>query len=135
MAGQPAPEIVQGHKKFGLPAARWTFDAFAPTGALCSTAGDQLKWIQSLLSNPDRATLQHHAQAGGGQIGLAWMIRPGGESCWHNGGTYGFSSYLGLHRKMMYGVVVLANRHNSSLVTQLGSNLERLLRGLPALPL
>jgi hypothetical protein len=32
-------------------------------------------------------------------------------------------------------VVVLANRYNSLLVTKLGSNLERLLRGLPALPL
>jgi CubicO group peptidase (beta-lactamase class C family) len=135
MSGQLAPEIVQGHRKFGRPAARWTFDAFAPAGALCSTAGDQLKWIQSLLSNPDRAALQPHAKAGDGQIGLAWMIRPGGESCWHNGGTYGFSSYVGLHRKMKYGVVVLANRYNSLLVTKLGSNLERLLRGLPALPL
>jgi serine-type D-Ala-D-Ala carboxypeptidase/endopeptidase len=135
MAGQVNPKVLSGHTQTGRPAQHWTFDACAPAGALCSTVKDQLKWLLSLLADPDRATLQPHASAGTGQVGLGWMIRPDGESCWHNGATGGFSSYVALHRKQHYGVVVLANRHAPSLVLRLGTNLERSLKGLPMLPL
>lgn len=133
LSGKRPPEIVAGHSQTGQAASRWTFDVCAPAGALCSNIRDQLKWIEFLLTDPDRQSLRPHASAGNGEIGLGWMIRPGGESCWHNGGTGGFSSYLAVHRRLRCGVAILANRHASSLVTALGTNIERLLCGQPPL--
>jgi len=131
MTGRSLPRLVSGQTQAGLPAAYWTFDAFAPVGALCSTAGNQLKWLSWLLEDTDRLSMRARAEAGGGQVGLGWMIRPGGESCWHNGGTGGFSSYMAVHRGLKYGLVVLTNRHAPELVMTLGSSFERYLMGKP----
>ena len=57
---EPLPEVVQGHSQSGREAARWRQEALAPAGGLCSTAKDQLSWIQCLL---DRAESQAEFQA------------------------------------------------------------------------
>jgi D-alanyl-D-alanine-carboxypeptidase/D-alanyl-D-alanine-endopeptidase len=135
MSGRTLPAILQGHFPNGRRSVHWTFDVFAPAGAICSTVEDQMKWIDWLLSDAERIALKVYAPAGPISVGLGWMIRPGGESCWHNGATGGFSSYMGVHRGRRTGVVLLANRCSPELVTTLGSNLERLERGLPVIPL
>lgn len=135
LTGRPIPNLLQGYTQAGRPAQHWTFDACAPAGGLCSTAGDQLQWLAALLQKPDMGTLQPYAQAGAGKVGLGWMIRPDGYSCWHNGGTCGFSSYVATHRQLRYAVVVLANRYAPSLVLALGSSFELYLQGKPAPPL
>jgi serine-type D-Ala-D-Ala carboxypeptidase/endopeptidase len=135
MAGRPLPKLLSGHTQAGLPARRWTFDACAPCGALCSTALDQLKWLAWLLNDPDRESLQPQASVPGGEVGLGWMIRPGRAACWHNGATAGFSSWVSLNREQRTGVVVLSNRQSIQLVNTLGTKFERYLNGLPVLPL
>ena len=128
-------EVVQGHTQTGLRAGAWTFDACAPCGALCSTAEDQVKWMRWLLEDGGRESLQAKAEAPGGEIGLAWMIRPGGKVCWHNGATYGFSSCMSLDLERRAGVVVLSNRMSVRLVNALGARFEGALRGEAVKPL
>jgi D-alanyl-D-alanine-carboxypeptidase/D-alanyl-D-alanine-endopeptidase len=135
MAGRTERGLLKGHAQTGLPARAWTFDVCAPCGAICSTVGDQVKWMRWLLENPERESLQAKAEATGGEIGLGWMIRPGGASCWHNGATYGFSSWISLDKEKRFGVVVLSNRMSVRLVNALGTRFEGALRGVPVKPL
>jgi len=128
-------EVMQGHTQTGLRARAWTFDACAPCGALCSTIGDQMRWMQWLLADVGRESLQAKAEAKGGAVGLGWMIRPGGKTCWHNGATYGFSSWMSLDLERRSGVVVLSNRMSVGLVNALGALLEGALRGEAVKPL
>lgn len=46
--------------------------------------------------------------------GLGWMLED--DIIWHNGGTPGFSSFLGFNKERSLGVVVLSN-YRSSLFT------------------
>lgn len=134
MAGRK-PDVLQGHTQTGLRARAWTFGACAPCGALCSAAGDQVRWMQWLLQDVDRESFKPKAAAANGQIGLGWMIRPGGTACWHNGATYGFSSWMSLDLEQRSGVVVLSNRMSPPLVSALGVRFEAALRGGAVTPL
>jgi len=133
--GQPQANLLRGHMQAGLPTSHWTFAACAPCGGLCSTVGDQLRYLAWLFEDADRLSLQPQAPATGGEVGLGWMLRSGGETCWHNGATFGFSSYLSLDRKRRTGIVILSQTSAQQLVTTLGVKLERLLAGQPVQPL
>ena len=45
------------------------------------------------------------------EMGLGWVRthRNGGTAVWHNGGTGGFSTFLGFDPKSRRGVVILTN--------------------------
>jgi CubicO group peptidase (beta-lactamase class C family) len=135
MEGAPQAKLLRGHTQAGFPTKTWTFDACAPCGALCSTTEDQLKWLAWLLTDSDRESLQPQASIPGGEVGLGWMIRPGGVSCWHNGATAGSSSWVSLNREQRTGVVILSNRQAVGLVNTLGTKFEQHLSGQPAQPL
>ena len=128
--GQKQPALVGGHKQSGIPAPHWHFGVCAPCGGLCSTVGDQLTWMQWLLGDTERLSFQPRAEAvGGGRIGLGWIIPAEGSSCWHNGATFGFSSWMSLDRKRKDGVVILSNRSTPELMNTLGRRLQGCLAG------
>ncbi len=123
--------FAQGHNRAGAPASPWHFDALAGAGALRSTAADLLAYLRAhrtaLRAAPDTATplqramqraLSPRAAAGDGdaQIGLGWheTERNGHRVAWHNGGTGGFRTFIGLNRTSGHGVVVLVNTAVSS---------------------
>jgi CubicO group peptidase (beta-lactamase class C family) len=133
--GQAQPKLLKGYTQTGFPTKPWTFEACAPCGALCSTAGDQLKYLTWLLGDLDRMSLQPRAPASGGEVGLGWMVREGGNSCWHNGATFGFSSYISLDRKLRTGIVVLSQLHSPMLLSTLVRKFERCLAGESVEPL
>jgi D-alanyl-D-alanine-carboxypeptidase/D-alanyl-D-alanine-endopeptidase len=133
--GQAQPGLLKGYTQIGIPTSHWTFDAFAPCGALCSTVGDQLKYLAWLLKDVGRISLRTSGPAPGGSVGLGWMIRNGGDDCWHNGGTFGFSSYISLNRSRRSGIVVLSQVCSPRLVTTLGRMFERSLSGETIEPL
>jgi hypothetical protein len=58
---------------------------------------------------------RHGANSDNTEIGLAWHItkKDGVEMTWHNGGTGGYRTFIGLDKKRKCGVVVLANSANS----------------------
>jgi CubicO group peptidase (beta-lactamase class C family) len=134
MAGR-RPGVLQGHSQTGLRMRAWTFGACAPCGALCSTAEDQVRWMRWLLEDVERESWKAKATATGGEIGLGWMVRPGGKVCWHNGATFGFSSWMSLDLERVGGVVVLSNRMSPRLVNAVGARFEGALRGKAIRPL
>jgi serine-type D-Ala-D-Ala carboxypeptidase/endopeptidase len=105
-----------------------TWPAFNGAGALFSTVGDMqrfLAWNMGEIKGdlPDSLLAELHktrfplprARAG---VGLAWQIAPlGGSSSvvWKNGGTLGYSSYIGFVPGARVGIVLLANSNHCPL--------------------
>jgi serine-type D-Ala-D-Ala carboxypeptidase/endopeptidase len=111
--------FVGGYSPKGEATANWDFDAFAPAGGLRSTANDLLKFIRAALNPGDDAlgralklSLQVHSEVSLERVGLGWHQLGTIENLtvwWHNGGTGGYVSYLGIDPEHQTGVVVLAN--------------------------
>ncbi len=111
--------FVGGYSPKGESTVNWDFDAFAPAGGLRSTANDLLKFIRIALAPGDdplgralKRSLQVQSEVSGQKLGLGWhqlTTLEGLTLWWHNGGTGGYVSYLGLDPANQTGVIVLAN--------------------------
>lgn len=111
--------FVGGYSPKGEATPNWDFDAFAPAGGLRSTANDMLKFIRTALRPGDdplgralRLSLQVHSDVSLQKVGLGWHQLGTIEELtlwWHNGGTGGYVSYLGIDPAHQTGVIVLAN--------------------------
>jgi serine-type D-Ala-D-Ala carboxypeptidase/endopeptidase len=119
--------LAPGTKRGGKPAGPWVITGLAGAGALRSTVTDLLTFVRAQMGTlPDvpqelaaaiRST--HRERASGGRLspalrlGLGWMLLPIGrqklETLWHNGGTGGYRSYVGLAPSIPAGVVVLSS--------------------------
>ncbi len=110
-----------------VPAPNWTFqDCFAGAGALRSTANDMLAFVAANLGiaqTPLNDTLQlthkpRSRESDESSVGLAWQILTLSKDeppiIWHNGGTGGYSSFIGFCKEPKVGVVVLANTYSES---------------------
>lgn len=98
------PAAVQGRDRAGLPQEPWTSDGFAPAVALRADADDMATLATGLLdgSAPGSAALDPQTDfSEGQQIGAAWITQEidGRTITWHNGGTGGFRTWLGLDRE------------------------------------
>ncbi len=102
------------------PVANWAFDALAGCGALRSTASDLARFVSAasgLTKTPIAPALEKSVEkqqsADSERVGVAlgWHIlhRERGDIVWHNGGTAGYRSFCGFHRRTRRGVVVLTN--------------------------
>lgn len=110
--------LAAGHAD-GKPAANWDLGAFAPAGALRSTADDMLRFIAAAMDSAGplaadfRATEQSRRVITPGrlEIGLGWhILRIDGRTVvWHNGGTGGYHAFAGFEPATGRGVVLLAN--------------------------
>ena len=111
--------LALGHDQAGKVVPNWDLPALAGAGALRSTTDDMLKFAAANL-NPDRGTVQRamasaqkaRAPTGGDSIGLGWItsrVRGGSPIVWHNGGTGGYRSFLGLQPSTHRAVVILTN--------------------------
>src|SRR5436190_1587750 len=115
--------LVTGHNPALKPVANWDFPTLAGAGALRSTVNDMLKFVAAnlgLTKSPLLVAMQkaQQSQRETGQpdlsIGLNWHIlkKFDSEMIWHNGGTGGYHSFIGLDKKNRRGVVVLSNSAN-----------------------
>jgi D-alanyl-D-alanine-carboxypeptidase/D-alanyl-D-alanine-endopeptidase len=112
--------LALGHDDRGNVVPNWDIAALAGAGAIRSTTIDMLKFAAANL-HPERGTLQQamafahqsRAPAGGGSasIGLNWIIQPTSSDTivWHNGGTGGYRTFLGLMPARKIAVVVMTN--------------------------
>jgi CubicO group peptidase (beta-lactamase class C family) len=120
--GEGAP-VVPGFRK-GRLTPPWTFGALEGAGALRSTAGDLLVFAAACLDPPpgnlgEALTLARRPHRRGrlpfAAVGLGWMLRTRDRRrrpaavCWHNGGTYGGSSFLAVDSSRGLAVVALGN--------------------------
>ena len=110
--------LALGHDTEGKLAANWDLDVLAGAGAIRSTTYDMLKFADANL-HPERGALQRamafaqkeRAAAGTHRIGLNWVVQPnaGDTIVWHNGGTGGYRTFLGLMPSRKTAVVVMTN--------------------------
>jgi len=114
-----AGRMASGHNSDLQPVPNWDLPAFAGAGALRSSANDLLNLLAMALSTETSPLTDAIAAASvkrkpvnyDTQIGLAWMVTEtsSGDIVWHNGGTGGFTTFIGFHPASRTGVVVLSN--------------------------
>lgn len=136
--------FAQGHNESGAPTSPWRIPALGGAGALRSTAADMLTYLRAHLTAPDSTALGRALRRAmtpladadlnaerfaNTRIGYGWHVTPRGDATliWHNGGTGGFSSFVGFNREAGVGVVILANASISSEVTAAGFTLMEAL--------
>ena len=148
--------FIAGHDGDHKPAHAWDLDGFAGAGAIRSTAGDMLTYLEANLhpetvkaaggfagSKTLSAALvqdhELHADAVAGmRIALAWLYEPDKGNYWHNGATGGYSSYGFFNPKGDYAAVVLYNASISergSFADRVGEHISERLAGKPAISL
>jgi D-alanyl-D-alanine-carboxypeptidase/D-alanyl-D-alanine-endopeptidase len=125
----------------GSPSHPWAFDALAGAGALRSTANDLLTFAAANLRPEETPladvllaaqTLRFSGPPQG--LGLGWHLGESGSVLWHNGGTGGYRSYLGIHREHGCAVVLLANT-TSETMDVIAHGILDVLRGKEPAPL
>ncbi|MEU7376962.1 serine hydrolase domain-containing protein [Streptomyces albidoflavus] len=114
--GTPArlrPGALPGRSRGGRPRQPWTGEGVGPAGGIRASLTGMARLTAALLdgSAPGVGALDPVAPFGAGaRIGAAWITVEidGRPVTWHNGGTGGFRSWLGLDRSTGTGVVVLS---------------------------
>lgn len=106
------PAALLGRSRGGRGREAWIGEAVAPAGGLRASIADMARLTAALLDRtaPGLAALDPVAPFGhGARIGAGWItIDHGGrEITWHNGGTGGFRSWLGIDGQAGAGVVLL----------------------------
>ena len=113
-AGDLRPGSLLGTSRLGRPQQAWTGEALAPAGGIRASIEDMGRFTLALLdgSAPGIAALDPVAPLAGPavRIGAAWITlsRRGRTVVWHNGGTGGFRSWIGIDRAAGTGIVVLS---------------------------
>jgi len=137
--------FIGGHDAEFGPAHAWDLDALAGAGAIRSTAGDMLTYLEAQL-HPEKYTAlasairqAHELRATAPpsmRIGLAWLYMEKDGFYWHNGGTGGYASYVFFDPKNDCAAVVLYNRTvGDGFADRLGMHIRQRLIGEAAVPL
>jgi serine-type D-Ala-D-Ala carboxypeptidase/endopeptidase len=106
----------------GSSGDHWTLNAFESAGALRGTLLDGVAFLQASMSAcqdedlVSRANCRAQQPTGmavrdGEEMGIGWVRTQGeeGVAIWHNGGTGGYSSFLGFNPETQIGVIFLYN--------------------------
>ena len=114
------PRLATGYNEAGSPVKNWDFSALAGAGALKSSVNDMLIFLTAnmglvktkLLSAMEKIQMsQHDTGVPDLDIAMGWHIwkRFNKKIIWHNGGTYGYRTFIGFDKENKKGVVVLSN--------------------------
>nr|WP_269330417.1 serine hydrolase domain-containing protein [Kineosporia babensis] len=111
--GDLRPTSLLGHSKRGWKREAWTGESLAPAGGIRSTIRDMAEFARALLEERTVGldALDPVAPLGSGaRIGAAWITleNKGRVITWHNGGTGGFRTWLGMDREAGIGAVILS---------------------------
>jgi CubicO group peptidase (beta-lactamase class C family) len=132
-ADQLRSGALTGTSRRGRPRQPWTGEGIGPAGGIRACITSMARFTAAVLdgSAPGIAALDPIAPLGrGAHIGAAWITIQvkGRPITWHNGGTGGFRSWLGLDRGTGTGVVILSataapvDRHGFALLAEYSSN-------------
>lgn len=115
--GDLLPGTMVGTTRRGRRREAWVGEGIAPAGGVRATVGDVARLAAAILSGtaPGLAALEPRADLTGDvRIGSGWLTSPLGRTgrtvTWHNGGTGGFRSYLGLDRARGRAIVAVSPR-------------------------
>lgn len=141
--------FTPGHDANHQAVHAWNLDAMAGAGAIRSTAGDMLAYLEAQLhpnqvQDPTLASALKMSHELRGdvlptmKIGFAWLFETKTGNFWHNGGTGGYSSYALFNPAEDYAVVVLFNgtvTGQGSFADRLGEHVAERITGKPAISL
>lgn len=128
--GELRAGAVVGHNRRGRVQEPWTGAALGPAGGIRSSITDLAALVSALLDGtaPGLGALEPAAPMGGrAHIGAGWVVLGAGRDhpvVWHNGGTGGFRSWLGVDRVSGAGVAVVSatsvsvDRHGFALLAE-----------------
>lgn len=116
LVGARPHDVVQGHRA-GRAVRGWILDAYAPTGGVVLPAVSLLDLGERLLAGEPAFVAEalrarrSFGKEGSRQVGLGWFHGDigGQRMIWHNGGTAGARSFLGVMPEHGWVVAVLAN--------------------------
>lgn len=148
--------FIQGHDGEHKPAHAWDIPALAGAGAIRSTAGDMLTYLEAQLRPDHLPTTARNSAEGktlavaiaasheirgevgdGMHIALNWFHDDAAGWFWHNGATGGFSAWAAFAPDQGFAVVVLSNTSpgDTELADTLGRHLAQRMSGQPAVSL
>ena len=119
--GGDSARFASGYDDKGAYNGPWNLSAaFAGAGAIRSTARDMLKYAAAEMGEPGvpgvlaramELTQTETFHDGHNRIGLGWIFlsSDGDDILFHNGGTGGYRSYIGIDVKKRIAVVLLSN--------------------------
>lgn len=129
--------LVDGQNALGQYADNWDLNVLTGAGAILSNVEDiskfamaQFDTTNTTLNLTRRKAYIHNEKL---SLGLGWHFstQDGNEWMWHNGGTGGYSSVLGLNMQNNSGVIILTNvsayHKNSSRITSIALDLLKTL--------
>lgn len=135
--GENLKGFIPTYNKKGELTPHWHFLALSAAGSLKATAPDLLKYAEANINPPKTTlgkaiTLTHKPSWLLSEIedlGLAWHITIDNfqEIFWHNGGTFGSSSFIAFVPEKKVAVVILSNAAQS--VDNLGLVIIKKLMG------
>jgi CubicO group peptidase (beta-lactamase class C family) len=120
LSSEMKKRLAFGHNDTLEEVKNWDLPTLAGAGALRSTVGDMVKFVEANMGRPksplfEAMTLQLETDlptdAPNLSIALGWhkLKSKTGEIIWHNGQTGGYHSFIGFDKKRGVGVVVLSN--------------------------
>ena len=133
-----SPEMTSrfavGHSPMLQPVANWDLPTLAGAGALRSTTNDLLTFLAAHLGYtktplaPAMAAMLAVRRPTGTPnlaIALGWHVLTthGKDLVWHNGGTAGYRTFIGIDRAARVGVVVLSNAGTAAGPDDIGRHL------------
>jgi CubicO group peptidase (beta-lactamase class C family) len=123
--------LTDGHNTAGVITPHWDLGDLVAAGGIKSSTNDMINYLQYNLNENDGAvTLSHQSTFNNGSnVALAWHIiktKLGNELVWHNGGTFGYSSFCGFIKEKKCAVVILSN--TSTNVDQIGISIFKFLQ-------
>ncbi|WP_412074968.1 serine hydrolase domain-containing protein [Streptomyces xanthophaeus] len=121
--GTRSGRCAQGHDGRGRPTPPWNLAGLAGAGGLRSTATDLVAFVRAQLDGGPAELAEairmtravEHRQSSFAWVHLGWMAhrlhaRQGAHlQIWHNGGTGGFSSFVGFDPEKRLAVIALGN--------------------------
>ena len=116
----PGRRRVYGHSLSGQELEHWHFPALPGAGSLFASPSGMALYLAANLA-PEGTNLKAAFELAhqplrevepGMQVSLGWLVRSSddGPVHWHNGGTAGFGSFIGLDLARRVGVAVLMSR-------------------------
>ncbi|RSK26116.1 class A beta-lactamase-related serine hydrolase [Bacillus sp. HMF5848] len=114
---QLIPCFNNRNKKVG----NWDFKSLHGAGALKSTAKDLLIFLACHIGE-SRDTLNNifsltheiqYKEKSDLNVGMNWIVNQKKDIFWHNGGTAGYSSFVGFSKQKQTGMVILSNYETS----------------------
>jgi CubicO group peptidase (beta-lactamase class C family) len=123
--------LTDGYNSAGVLTQHWDLGVFVSAGGIKSSTDDMLSYLRFNMNEEDAALKLAHRSTynNGSNVALAWHIiktKLGNELVWHNGATFGYSSFCGFIKEKKCAVVVLSN--SSTNVDQIGISIFKILQ-------